>query len=156
VIGRRLGMTRAIIVYESKYGNTKKAGEAIAEGMTGIETTMKETREVKPQDLSGYDVIILGSPNHMGGPVGSIKKLIDDMGGLNMSGKYTAVFDTYMMADFEKAVKKMEKQITEKNHGIKIAASGLSIKLTGFKGPIADGELPKAKEFGEKIAKAVE
>jgi flavodoxin len=148
-------MTKAIIIYESKYGNTKRVGEAITQAMTGIQTTATDTKDVKTPNLVEYDVIILGSPNHMGGPVGSIKKIVDDMGGLNLNGKFTAVFDTYMMADFEKAVKKMEKQITEKIKGIKIAAPGLSVKLAGFKGPIIDGELAKAEEFGRKIVGAV-
>ena len=38
-------MAKVIIVYESKWGNTKIAAEAIAEGMkevSGTETTVKE------------------------------------------------------------------------------------------------------------------
>ena len=49
----------------------------------------------------------------------------------------------------------MEKQIAEKLPGLKLAAPGLSIKVGGMKGPIVEGELPKAREFGAKIAKAV-
>ncbi|MEM3070095.1 MAG: hypothetical protein QW638_04225, partial [Candidatus Bathyarchaeia archaeon] len=59
--------------------------------------------------------------------------------------------DTYMEKDFEKAVKKMEKRISEKVPGLKQIASGLSIKVQGLKGPIAEGELLKCKEFGKKI-----
>jgi len=49
-------------------------------------------------------------------------------------------------------VKKMEKIIKEKAPELKRIAPGLSIKVQGMKGPIADGELPKCKEFGKKIA----
>jgi hypothetical protein len=63
-----------------------------------------------------------------------------------------AVFDTYLGTDFEKAVKKMEKRINEKVSGSKQLAPGLSIKVQGMKGPILEGELPKCKEFGNKIA----
>ncbi|GAI45720.1 unnamed protein product [marine sediment metagenome] len=34
----------------------------------------------------------------------------------------------------------------------KLAAPGLSIRVKGMKGPISEGELPKCKEFGNKIA----
>jgi len=148
-------MAKAIVIYESKWGNTRKVAEAIAAGMSGIDTVMKESKEVKPEELTGYDAFIIGSPNHMGGHVGSIKKLIDDMGKLNLKGKYAAVFDTYMMTDFEKAVKKMEKQISEKVPGLKIATPGLSVKVGGMKGPVIEEEMPKAKEFGAKIVKAI-
>jgi len=52
----------------------------------------------------------------------------------------------------ERKVKKMEKKIGEKVPGLKLAAPGLSIRVEGMKGPIVEGELPKCKEFGIKVA----
>jgi hypothetical protein len=46
----------------------------------------------------------------------------------------------------------MEKKISEKVPGAKLAAPGLSIRVEGAKGPISEGELPKCKEFGRKVA----
>jgi len=63
-----------------------------------------------------------------------------------------AVFDTYLGKDFQKAVKKMEKRINEKAPKMKQLTSGLSIKVQGIKGPIAEEEIPKCIEFGRKIA----
>ena len=148
-------MAKAIVVYESKYGNTKLVAETIIEGMrgvSGIETVLSEVKEVDLNQLSDFDAILVGSPNHMGGATKSIRKFIDKVGKLNLEGKLAAVFDTYLGGDFEKAVKKMEKQIGEKAPGLKLAAPGLSIKVDGMKGPITEGELPKGKEFGAKIA----
>ena len=150
-----MALTKAIITYESKYGNTKLVAEAIAEGMrevSGVETTLIEFREVDLDKLIEFDVILVGSPNHIGRATRSIRKFIDKLGKLNLEGKPIAVFDTYIGKDFEKAVKKMEKQISEKVSGLKLVAPGLSIKVEGMKGPITEGELPKCKEFGVKIA----
>jgi len=47
----------------------------------------------------------------------------------------------------------MEKRINEKVPGLKLIASGLSIKVVGMKGPIVEEELPECKEFGKKIAR---
>ena len=149
-------MARVIIIYESKYGNTKLVAEAIAEGMrevSGVETVLSELREVELNRLTGFDAILVGTPNHMGGATRSISKLIGELGKLTLEGKLAAVFDTYIGKDFEKAVKKMEKQIREKVSGLKLAAPGLSIKVAGMKGPISEGELPKGKEFGVKVAR---
>lgn len=148
-------MVKIIVVYESKYGNTKLVAETIIEGMNevgGIEAFLSELKGVDLNKILDYDVILIGSPNHMGGPTRGIKGFIDKLGKLQLKGKMFAVFDTYLGKDFEKAVKKMEKQINEKVLGIKQLTPGLSIKVQGMKGPIADDELPKCRWFGKKIA----
>jgi len=148
-------VAKVVVVYESKYGNTKLVAETIIEGMkevSGIETVLSELKEVDLNQVREFDAILVGSPNHIGRATRSIKKFIDGLGNLNLEGKLAAVFDTYIGKDFEKAVKKMEKQISEKVPGLKLAAPGLSIRVKGMKGPIAEGELPKCKEFGTKIA----
>ena len=146
---------KVIIVYESKYGNTKLVAETIAEGMReveGMETVVSELKEVDLGKISDYDAILVGSPNHIGGPTRGINKFIDKLGKLPLEGKMFAVFDTYLGKDFEKVVKKTERRIGEKVPGAKLAAPGLSIRVQGMKGPISEGELPKCKEFGNKIA----
>ncbi|MEM3699896.1 MAG: flavodoxin domain-containing protein [Candidatus Bathyarchaeia archaeon] len=148
-------MVKVVIVYESKYGNTKRVAETILESMKkvgGIEVSIEELKEVNLKEVADYDVILIGSPNHMGGPTRGIKGFIDKLGSLHLEGKMFAVFDTYLGKDFEKAVKKMERRISEKVPELKQIAPGLSIKVQGMKSPIVEGELSKCKEFGEKIA----
>jgi flavorubredoxin len=148
-------LAKVIVVYESKYGNTKLVAETIIEGMRqvkGIEAFLSEVKEVDINQIPSYDAILIGSPNHIGGPTRGIRKFIDKLGKLNLGEKRFAVFDTYLEKDFEKAVKKMEKRINEKAPGLKMIAPGLSIGVQGMKGPIAGGELPKCKEFGKKLA----
>ncbi len=147
-----------MVIYESKYGNTKLVAETIVEGMKtipGAEITLHELKEVDVKQLPEFDVILLGSPNHMGRPTGGILRFIGKLGKLPLTGKQVAAFDTYMNKDFEKAVKKMEKQVTEKAPELKLIAPGLSIRVEGMRGPIAPGELAKAKEFGVKIASLI-
>jgi flavorubredoxin len=88
----------------------------------------------------------------MGQATSSIRKFINELGKLNLQGKQVAVFDTYQGGDFEKAVKKMEKQVGDKAPGMKLVAPGLSIMVKGMKGPIADRDLSKCQAFGAKIA----
>ncbi|TET43017.1 MAG: FprA family A-type flavoprotein, partial [Dehalococcoidia bacterium] len=142
----------------SKYGNTKLVAETIAEGMReveGIETVVSEVKEVDLKKIPDYDAILVGSPNHIGGPTGGIKRFIGKLGKLPLEGKLFAAFDTHMASmgkDFEKAMKKVEKRISEKVPGSKLVAPGLSIRVQGMEGPISEGELPKCKEFGKRIA----
>ncbi|MFC1994219.1 flavodoxin family protein [Chloroflexota bacterium] len=148
-------MIKAILVYESKYGNTKLAAETVVEGMnqvSGTEAILTELNDVNFTRIGESDIVLVGSPNHMGRATRSIRKFIDKLGKIKLEGKQTAVIDTYLGGDFEKTVRKMEKQIGETAPGLKIVAPGLSIRVDGMKGPIRDGELPKCKEYGIRIA----
>jgi len=148
-------LAKVIVVYESRYGNTKLVAERIIEGMRqvkGIEIVLSEIKEVDLNQVSSYDAILIGSPNHFGGPTRGVKKFIDKLEKLNLGEKLFAVFDTYIEKDFEKAVKKMEDRINEKAPRLKLIAPGLSIKVQEIKGPIVEEELPKCKDFGKKIA----
>ena len=148
-------MAKVIVIYESKYGNTRLVAETIAEGMrevSEVKTVLSELKEVDLNQLNEFDAILVGSPNHIGNATKNIRKFIDGLGKLDLEGKLTAVFDTYIGNDFAKAVKKMEKQMSKKAPGLKLAAHGLSIKVEGMKGPITEGELSKCREFGVKIS----
>jgi len=148
-------MVRVIVVYDTKYGNTKLVAEKIMEGIgevEGIEAVISDVEKTDPKKAADYDAILIGSPTHFGGPVRGINKFIDKLGKLDLKAKWVAVFDTYLGEDFEKAVKKMEKRISEKVPRLKLITSGLSIRVDDMKGPVTDGEFPKCKNFGKEIA----
>ncbi len=148
---------KVLVVYDSKYGNTEKVANLIAEGITsteGNEVIVNKVKEVNLKAEASYDLILIGSPNHFGRHIGSIKKFINKLPKSPLKVDAYAVFDTYITADFEKAVNKMEEQISEVMPDLKKASAGLSIKIEGTgpsKGPIVDEELPKCKEFGIKL-----
>jgi len=149
---------KVLIVYYTKYGNTEKVAKLIAEGITSTEANeviVKNVEDVKLKEEESYDLILIGSPNHFGRHVGSIKKFINKLPKSQLKVKAYAVFDTYITVDFEKAVKKMEEQISETMPDFTKASPGLSIKVEGTgpsKGPIVNEDLPKCKEFGIKLA----
>ena len=146
---------RAFVVYDTKYSNTKLVAETIVAGLKGVEgmeTTISDIEELDVENIPDFDLVLIGSPNHMGGPVRGITRFIDELGKRDMEGKQAAVFDTYMGGDFNKAVSKMEARIKQKAPSLRLISSGLSIKVEGMKGPIVEGEIPKCREFGNKIA----
>jgi flavorubredoxin len=148
-------LAKALVVYASKYGNTRTVAETIIEGINqtpGIETTISNFKDVDFDRVAEFDAVLIGSPNHAGNAVGGIKKVINRLGKSGFKGKGIAVFDTYMGKAFETAVKKMEKLAKAKIPGVDLLAPGLSIEVKGMQGPIADGELPKCKEFGASVA----
>ena len=147
---------KVLIVFDTKHGNTKKVAELIADGINSVEGNETKVVNVKDLDLSEdttYDLILIGSPNHIGSHVKSIKKLIKNLSSSTVKSNSFAAFDTYMSKDFEKAVKKMEKQLTENFPNSTMALPGLSIKVEGMKGPIVEEDLSKCKEYGIQLAK---
>ena len=145
---------KVLIVFDTKYGNTQKVAELIAEGGRSGDRNEVEVKNVKDVDLSkeeSYDLILIGSPNHMGAHTESVKKFIKKFSKAHLKAKSFAVFDTYLKKDAEIAVNKMEKQIMKIMPNLKKASSGLSIKVGGMKGPILNVELQKCREFGIKL-----
>ncbi len=146
-------MANAVVIYDSKHGNTKAVAESIAEGLRDggvVDVLVVRVDATKLETLDGYDALVIGSPNHIGGATRRIKRLIAGLS--KLQGKLVAVFDTYMGKDFEKAVGRMLKRLGDIAPGIEAITPGLSVLVNGLTGPIADGELAKSKAFGERIA----
>ena len=72
-------MPKILICYYSRSGNTKKMAHLIGRGITAedVEVDIRDVKEVKVDDLRGYDGIVLGSPTYYGGPAAPIKELLD-------------------------------------------------------------------------------
>jgi NAD(P)H dehydrogenase (quinone) len=90
-----------LISYHSDYGNTEKMAQAIAAGAkaaTECNVTMKQATETSLDDLTHADLIIFGTPVHMGSMAWQLKQLIDRGGKLWMEdlleGKVGGVFAT--------------------------------------------------------------
>ena len=151
-------LVKVIIVYDSKYGNTKIAAEKISEGLRtarGVEVKLKKVGDTDINQIPEYDLIVIGSPTHFGGPTRGIKKFIDKLGELDLKKKVTAAFDTYMGKDFQMTVRKMEEKLTKSASKLKILSPGLSIKVEGMKGSIVEDELAKCEKFGRDLEKKI-
>ena len=91
-------MSKAIVVYYSKSGNTKKMAELVSDGIKkeGLEVTLKDVKDVKADELLKYDCIVMGSPTYYGSMAAEIKKLLDDSVEFHgkLEGKIGAAFSS--------------------------------------------------------------
>ena len=155
-------LVKVFIAYDSKYGNTKLVAEKILEGMMevkGIETAIGYVKEINVNKLADFDAIVLGAPNHFGRPSQTIKKFVNRLVELDLKSKKVAVFGTYAGKERnpDRAVKKLEKIVKKKLPNlILVSPGGLSIRVNKLRGPIIEGELPKCKTFGKKLASQLE
>ncbi|MFX0046472.1 MAG: flavodoxin family protein [Candidatus Hermodarchaeota archaeon] len=149
-------MKRAIIVYESIYGNTKKIAECIAEGMTqagDIECEVMKTGEIHHTgDLAAFDIILFGCPNHNQEPARNMLKFLDRVAIVGLEGKIGAAFDTYTGGNMGVALKKLETVIQDKVPGLNLTMEGFSALVDDRKGPLAENEAGHAFDFGSRFA----
>jgi len=73
-------MTKVLVIYYSRTGNTKKMAESILEGLKreGVDALTKDIKDVEADELLKYDGIIIGSPTYYGTMSAQIKKLLDE------------------------------------------------------------------------------
>ena len=59
---------RAVVVYESMYGNTRAVAEAIGEGMRTIhDVVVVPVGKAGPDVLDGAQILVVGGPTHVHG-----------------------------------------------------------------------------------------
>lgn len=89
-------MTKGIVVYYSRSGNTKEMAEAIGKAMndSGLNTECRPAEKVRADDLPGYDAVVIGSPCYYGQMAAPVKQLIDELVGRHgqMNGKVGGAF----------------------------------------------------------------
>lgn len=91
-------MAKALVIYYSRSGNTKKMAQAIAEAINkeGLETALKDVKDVKVEELLDYQALVVGSPTYYGTMSAEIKKLFDDSVKFHgkLDGKVAAAFSS--------------------------------------------------------------
>jgi len=89
-------MAKALVIYYSHTGNTKKMAESVVEGIKkeGMEASLKDVKDVDASELLKYDAIIIGSPTYYGTMAAQIKKLLDESVDFHgqLDGKVGAAF----------------------------------------------------------------
>ena len=59
---------RAVVVYESMYGNTHLVADAIGAGLgPAFDVSVVPVSKVSPADLAGADLVVVGGPTHAHG-----------------------------------------------------------------------------------------
>jgi len=150
-------MPKAIVVYYTRFGNTRQAAEAICEGIKegGLDAECKEIKDIKPEDLAKYDVILVGTPTHYGAMAEDMGKFVDALKEVELKGKRAAAFDTRYEGEKTGGLSELEKYI--KKLGMEIILPGLAVLLPAGDawGPLREGEITKCRKFGESIAQKI-
>ncbi len=147
-------MKKALIAYDSKYGNTKIVAEKIAESIKAggkLKTKLLFMDDVDFGTIPMYDVLVFGTPNHYSKPSKKALGFLEKLKDLDLANKKVAAFDTCLRKQEGRACRRIEMKILEAVRKPEIITPGLSILVGGLKGPILEGELKKCEEFGKRI-----
>jgi hypothetical protein len=161
---------KAIVVYESLWGNTAAIARAIAEGI-GAEARALSTAEATAEAIAGADLLVAGAPLHAFGlpteqgrasaakdknpppadlshpPVRSWLKTLPSAQG------HVAAFETRFRFSPGSAAKPILRRL--QRVGYHPIAKGERFIVTGTRGPLQDGELERARQWGAELVKAL-
>jgi hypothetical protein len=165
---------KAIVVYESYWGNTAAVAKAIAEGL-GADARAMNTDEAAGEALAGVGLIVAGSPiiafslptakmrsdmaakPHKEAPAPpdlSHPLLRTWLEGLPQAGAgaRAAAFETGFKLSPGGSAAKILKMLEEK--GYQPAAKKQRFIVKGSFGPVKEGEIERAKAWGAELAKS--
>jgi menaquinone-dependent protoporphyrinogen IX oxidase len=168
---------RALVVYESMYGNTHVIASNIADGLRGTyEVTLVPVADATAGLIAETDLLIVGAPTHMHGlPTASSRDLArkaaakpdsgltldPDAGGPAMRGWLSnlpgghvlaAAFDTRLVGIpvfTGHASRGISRQL--RRHGYRLIAPPESFEVTKLN-TLVDGESSRARRWGEALA----
>lgn len=160
---------RTLIVYESMFGNTQAIAEAIATGLgESSEIDVTEVSDAPPTS-EGYDLVVVGGPTHAFGMSRSDSRqnalketdqpLVSQGIGIREWIKALPEIRTGAAAAFDtkirkpnlpgSAAKKAEKRMRRRGYDIVVQAENFLVE--GTTGPLTDGELSRAQEWGADL-----
>jgi flavodoxin len=154
---------KALVIYDSVFGNTEKVAQAIAESLSSrASVEILRPDQVVPEQLAGIDLLVVGSPTRGFRPTEAITGLLNRIRSKTLNGVKVAAFDTRFKADeLESAglrfiVKTGGYAAGRIANQLKKAGGNLIVPPEGFyvedtEGPLKAGEIERASGWATSI-----
>ena len=149
---------RALVIYDSGFGNTAKIARVIGET---LDARLVKARDVMPSDLEQCDLVIVGSPTQGGRPTSEAMEFVDLLPEGALQNKNTAAFDTRLEASKQSwwlrrligligyAAPKIARSLKAKGGRVLGVPAGFIVD--GEDGPLHEGELQRAADWARHI-----
>lgn len=86
---------KTLVVYFSKFGNTKRVAQAIAEAMKQAgDARVISIEQLAASDFEGVDLVVMGSPTHGFTVPEVVRSALDKLPAGILAGKSVTAFDT--------------------------------------------------------------
>jgi len=142
-------MAKAIIIYETRSGNTEMMAKAIETGLkkAGVEVELKKGARANADDPKDVDAVILGSPTYVRALIAAMKTFLFEMDKVDLKGKVGAAFGSYgWSGESVEILTETMKNLARMD----VIEPGLKVKRR----PTEKG-LEECREFGKKIAEKI-
>jgi flavodoxin I len=156
---------KALIVYDSFFGNTEKIAMAVKAGLSGrMDVSVAKPADAgRPGSVGWPDLLVMGSPTRGFRPLPAVVQWISQIPADALKGAAFASFDTRMAPEdirsrigrfvvtrFGYAAESMHKRLLGKGGAPAAPAEGFLVKAS--EGPLKEGELERAAEWARRIA----
>lgn len=140
-------MTKILILYYSRTGNTARMAEAVAEGARVVQGVDVELRYyAKPEELAEYDAVVVGVPTYHHDMTIDIKNLFEEAAvkNTNLKDRIGAAFGSY---GWSGEAPRLVIEIMQNKFGMDVIESPLLIKYSAD-----ESGLERCRQFGKEIA----
>jgi flavodoxin len=159
---------KAMVVYDSAYGNTEKIARAIGDALgTQGEVTVVRAGDAKPDQLAGLALLVVGSPTQKFSPTGTTTGFLKGIPKNGLQGVKVAAFDTrFPVSEVEKvrilaffvrifgyAAEPIAGRLQKKGGDVVVPPEGFYV--SGTEGPLLEGELERAADWAKEILKTL-
>jgi flavodoxin I len=154
--GGEVSLMKALVIYDSVYGNTEKIARVIGEAIAG-EVRVLRAGEANPSDLGSIDLLIVGAPTQGGRATPAVNQFLGRVAGTAVKGINVAAFDTRLskrwVGVFGYAAGRIAKGLKKKGGSLVVPPEGFFVE--GTKGPLQAGEPERAAAWAKGIASAI-
>ena len=153
------GGMNALVLYDSKYGNTERIAEAVALAFQeALPTRLTAIDDVDDctELLTGIDLLVVGGPTHRHGISDALRESLSCLGEHALDGIRVAVFDTRAHGArvlTGSAAVRLARLV--RRHGAWIVVPPASFVVQAVRGPLERGELEHASEWAHEVLQAV-
>ena len=162
---------KGLIVYDSAYGNTGQIAQAVGNN-TGshIDVNVLNVREFRPDQITGIDLLIIGSPTQRFQATPAISNMLKEIRQNSLKGVMVTAFDTRftireikktpvlsffvrLSGDSAYAATHIVKQLTKNGGQLVVPPEGFYVE--GTEGPLVQGELDRAADWAKNISRKI-
>jgi flavodoxin len=155
---------KVLVVYDSAFGNTEQIAQAIGSALgSPEEVATLQVRDVKPEQLTGVNLLVVGSPTQKFSPLASINSFLKSIPKGGLQRVKVAAFDTripesqieeirilaFFVRIFGYAAEPIAKKLEKKGGELAVPPEGFYVG--GTEGPLLEGELERAADWARHL-----
>jgi hypothetical protein len=166
---------RALIVFESMFGNTKLIADSIGQGLSSYADTRVLEVGAAPKHLGDVDLVVAGGPTHAFGLTRPSTRadaasqatagvVSGNIGIREWLASLPKAHPRQLAATFDSRVDKVRRLPGSaargaakrlRHQGFRLIAPPVSFYVTDIQGPLLDGELERARSWGAELGAAL-